>query len=286
MSVQELAAQAEVTRHAVDPVARHREADRGEVHADLMRAPGLQAHLEERPPGQRLPQLEPGDGVPRRRRVERVARAVAPVATDGCFDPPRAGAGLPDDERQVTTFHVAPPHGVLQEAVGLLRAGHQHQARGIAVETVDDTGPAGLPTPRAERQQPVHQRALPCRPGRMDDHAGRLVHHEQVLVLVDDCDLQFFRHQRRLVLEHDHDIVARRHTVALRARLAADARAAGRDQALCKRPRRDLGPGGEDAVEALAGGGLRDAKAEPCQRARSCDRPRRRRRRAGPPPAR
>ena len=46
--VQELALEPEVACHAVDGIAAHREADRLEMDADLVRAPGLEPDVEQR----------------------------------------------------------------------------------------------------------------------------------------------------------------------------------------------------------------------------------------------
>src|SRR5918999_1432391 len=46
--VQELALEAELPGPAVHGIARHRQVDRREVDADLVRAPGLELHVQER----------------------------------------------------------------------------------------------------------------------------------------------------------------------------------------------------------------------------------------------
>src|SRR5205085_10295195 len=48
--VQELPPQPELVRPAVDRISGHRQVDRREVHADLMRAPRLETHVEQRVP--------------------------------------------------------------------------------------------------------------------------------------------------------------------------------------------------------------------------------------------
>ncbi len=52
--VQELPFQAEVPPYAVLGVPGHRQVDRGEVHADLMRTPGFEANFEKRVLAQKL----------------------------------------------------------------------------------------------------------------------------------------------------------------------------------------------------------------------------------------
>ena len=83
-----------------------------------------------------------------------------------------------------------------QFGVGLIVAGHQDHAAGVAVEPVDDARPAqpaGGAQGRPEMElQGAGQRARPVSPGRMHDHARRLVDHHQVLVLVEDVQRDVF----------------------------------------------------------------------------------------------
>jgi hypothetical protein len=68
--MQELPLQAELAWPTIDGVARDRKVDRGEMNADLMRPPGLEANVEEGMAGQRLDELEVRHRVARRIRVE------------------------------------------------------------------------------------------------------------------------------------------------------------------------------------------------------------------------
>src|SRR6185437_5037136 len=61
--VQELTLEAQLGAVAVHGVADHRRADRGQVDADLVRAPGLEHDPQERAAGQRLDELELGERV-------------------------------------------------------------------------------------------------------------------------------------------------------------------------------------------------------------------------------
>src|SRR5438128_11872465 len=99
--VQELALQVQVARTAVDGVAGDREVDRRQVHADLVRATGLQRDAQERVLRQELGHLEVRHRLARRIRVERVARGVVAVAADRRLDPAGARARAAVDERQV-----------------------------------------------------------------------------------------------------------------------------------------------------------------------------------------
>ena len=52
--VEELALEPEIARDAVDGIAAHRQVDRLEMNADLVRTPGLEPDVEQRVRAQRL----------------------------------------------------------------------------------------------------------------------------------------------------------------------------------------------------------------------------------------
>ena len=87
--MEELALELEIACHAVRGVAADRQPDRLQMDADLMRPPRLEPHVEERMIAHRLSYLEPRDRLSRRRRVERMACAIASVTADRGLDPPR-----------------------------------------------------------------------------------------------------------------------------------------------------------------------------------------------------
>src|SRR5438128_1488726 len=126
--VEELALEAELVRPAVDRIARDGEVDRREVHPDLMRAPRLEADIEECIPREELHDLEVRNGVPRRLRVERVPQWIAAVAADRCLDPPAAGPRTAHDECAVLPLERAPAHEGLEPPMRLVGARDDHQA--------------------------------------------------------------------------------------------------------------------------------------------------------------
>ena len=149
----------------------------------------------------------------------------------------------------------------------LVRAGDDEQPGRVAIEPVHDPGPVLVVTAgRVEREQPVHERAALAMSGAwMHDDAGRLVDHEQVLVLEGDAQIHLLRHERAGVRRQlRDDLLAAVEPVALRARFTVDEHVAGCDQPFCESARADLWPRRERAVEAPA---LRGAKAESCQEA-------------------
>ena len=101
----------------------------------------------------------------------------------------------------------------------LRRARNHEQAGCVAVEPMHDPLAALLPSLRAELDEALGERSALVPTGRMDDEPGRLVDHEQVLVL--EGDLQVDRlcvTVRGLLRQLDHDLVSRRDGVALRLR--------------------------------------------------------------------
>ena len=174
MGVQELAIEAEVARDAVDGVAADGEADRLQMDADLVRAPGLEPHLEERAPTDELLHLEPGDRVPRRLRVERAAGAVAPVTADRRLDPAGARPRRTEDEREVAALDLPFADRLREPCMSLVGASDDEQAGRVAVEAVDEPWPLGVSTRGAEREQPVREGRPVVRPGGVGDEPAGL----------------------------------------------------------------------------------------------------------------
>ena len=173
---------------AVLGVAGHRVADRQQVRADLVRAPGLEPHPQQRVAGQRALGLEVGDRARGLVGVGRDPRAHAAVAAERRVDrPARAPAGGPRRARGTRARSRARAARACSAAwASSARATTQQPGR-VAVEPVHDArrarGPPAAPTRPASACASV--------PGcvaarRVHDDARRLVDHEQVLVLVGD----------------------------------------------------------------------------------------------------
>ncbi len=87
MRVQELPFEAEISPDAILRVSRDREVDRGQMHADLMRASRFQANLEQSMAAQGLEDLEVGHGVTRLVGVEGTFGGIAPITPERRVDP-------------------------------------------------------------------------------------------------------------------------------------------------------------------------------------------------------
>jgi len=283
--VEKLALEPKLSGPAVQRVAGDGQVDRREVDADLMRAPRLERHAEQRVARHQLGDLEVRHCVARRVRVERMAERIVAITADRRLDRPAPRAWPADDESQVLARQAAGLHELLQPPVRLARPCDDEQPRGVAVEPVHDSGPLRLVAAlHLPREQPVHERALAVPGCRMHDDARRLVDHEQVLVFVRNRELHRLRRERRhggrrrLELE----LLAAGEPRALGAYLAVDEHAAVAKHSFGRRPRPDLGDTREEPVEPLAGGAVRNAQARHAvaaagRRRAACRRARRRR---------
>ena len=157
-------------------------------------------------------------------------------------------------------------HQLLEKLVGLFRAGDDEQAGGVSVEPVDDPRPILLSARRAA-DEAVDERAAPVAGSRMDDDPGRLVDHEQMLVLVGNPEIDLFALERlrRFRWQLHLELLAALESMALRAGAPVYAHQTGRQQALGRGARADLRQLGEEPVEAAARRLLRNARVERLQ---------------------
>jgi hypothetical protein len=77
-----------------------------------------------------------------------------------------------------------------------VRPRDDEQARGVAVEPVDDPRPVLVAACHVVHEEALDERAAPVPSGRMDDDAGGLVDHEQVLVLPRDDEIHLLGLER------------------------------------------------------------------------------------------
>ena len=115
----------------------------------------------------------------------------------------------------------------------ILGLGHDEQPRGSAIEAVDDAGPPWVRAARCAAGERLGERpgSVPAR--RMHHDPGRLVHDEQVLVLVDDVVRRVagLRGRPRVGLV-DRDAFAAGEAMALRPHRPVHPHMPGVDQAL------------------------------------------------------
>ncbi len=191
------------------------------------------------------------------RRPDRHALAVHGVAADRRVDLAAALGGHAEDERQVLLPHLAGGELRRQGAVRGVVLGDQDQARGPAVETVDDPGPqhaADAGEVADAVQQGVHQGSAGGAGTGMDDEPGRLVDHEQVRVLVDDVERDGLRLwlRRRCRRDVDGDELPLAESRRRAGGRAVEEHVPLRDQPLQACPRERGQRAREPGVQALA----------------------------------
>jgi hypothetical protein len=197
--------------------------------------------------------LEVRDGRARGVAVERVPGRMLTIASDRSLDPPPPGPGPAVHEREVDALERPSPDEGAEPVVGLLAAGDDHQPGGVPVETVDDAGALGRPSGQPVEQAVDERAGAVTGPG-VYDEACRLVHDEQVLVLVGEAQPHLLLLQRGCHRRLELDLGPRYEPVALRAPGAVHEYGVSREQPVGRRARADLGQAREEAVEALPGG--------------------------------
>ena len=153
-----------------------------------MGATGLQADLDEVGQGHGLHDVVVGDRLPPA-VDDRHAPLPARVAPNGGVDRPRGGIQVPLDQGVVDLDRHVLTEGALEHGVGTLPLGHDHDPGGPHVQAGDDPltlgGPGGGHADPHGGQRPQYVGAVPAHGGVGGD-AGRLVHHHNVLVLVEE----------------------------------------------------------------------------------------------------
>ena len=154
----------------------------------------------------------------------------------------RPAMHLAPDERDVFLLDLAVAKLARQLFVRRVVLGDHHQPRRAAIEPMHDPGPL-LAADAAQIvdvvQQRVDQRAARMAGRRMDDHPGRLVDDDEVVVLVEDRQRQRFglRHRVDRRRRIDDDLLAALHRLVRLGLAPADADVALLDQPLNLRPR-------------------------------------------------
>ena len=266
---------------AVDGIAAHRQADRLEMHPDLVCAPGFETNLEQRAPTEELLRLEPRAASRGVVGVEGVPCPVVAIAADRRLDPACSRPRRAVDEREIAPLDlpVAGSASAERDApVRSVRRASARRCRGRAGGRCPDDPPLH-PPPRAP-STPWTSVPEPLEPTGWTTMPGRLVDHEQVLVRPDHRDLERLGLEGRRGASSTTTVSPAASRWLLRA-VAVDPDEHPPRQALGGRAGADLGARREDAIEPLARLGLRNAKAERRQRVGSTGRPRRTRGRAG-----
>jgi hypothetical protein len=187
----------EHARSAVERVADDRVAERLHVHANLVGAAGLNAHLEQSEPAvgafdslEHLPVRDRGAAAGAARGH---AGAADDIAADGQVDGAFILRWPAVDQREVAFAQAALAEHLAELAVRKVVFGDDDEAAGLLVQPVHDAGAqlaADLRQAFAEvEEQGVDQRAavvLRRAAAGVDHHAGGLVDDGEVGILIDD----------------------------------------------------------------------------------------------------
>ena len=147
--------------------------------------------------------------------------AVLPVGEDGHFEPVAQAASDVSFDRSLFLFHVAPHQRVIdpvdrvveklsgQPGVGALVFGHDQNAGRVLVDAVDQSGShvAALEKRQVLQMigQGIDQRARIVAVAGMDDHAGRLVDDNQVVVFIQNVERNVFGDDFQFAERVGHD---------------------------------------------------------------------------------
>ena len=210
------------------------------------------ADVQERVGAQQLVDLEVRDRFARRVGVERAARRLVTVAADRRVDPAAPRARMAPDERDVAPLELS-----LRDELRSRSWASSERATTSRPEVSRSsrwTIP-GAPRPRRRSGPRARGRASRRVTGAwMHDDARRLVHDEQVLVLVGDAELDVLGLDlpRRLRWDSTSKLLAALEPVALRRARPSTRTLPLLDEPFGRRARADLGQLGEITVEPRA----------------------------------
>ena len=183
---------------AIQRVTHDRVPDAAQVSTNLVRTAGVDGNVRERQTAKRVGLRDPGDGFACASGAHRHTLAVRGVPADRSVDPPSCMDHAPH-ERNVLLLHLAIVELPRQFPVRMVPLCDDEDARRAAIEAVYDARPqfaADATQVLDVMEQGVDQRARLVAGPWVDHHAGCLVQHHDVAVLVQDVHGQRFRLDR------------------------------------------------------------------------------------------
>src|SRR5215213_1800341 len=181
-TVQELPPQPVSPGVPVARIAADGMADRGEVRADLVGAPGLQARLDQRVRLQGLDHSEVGARLAGAAPAHGATLGRAMVAAQRRVDRPLARARPSLHQGEIAAGEPAVADHLGETAVGLVGARDDHQPGGVAVQPVHDARPRRIAAAAEEVAEDVDQSRAVDAGALVDDEAGGLVDDGEPLV--------------------------------------------------------------------------------------------------------
>ena len=197
-------------------IVEERMADMAHVHADLVRAARLQDTLHHRYESEALqdPVVRYGVFALLGVGVHPVTEPVVGVAADVPVNGSLVLADVPPHNGGVFPFD-----GMVEKLLGqmhlrLVVLRHHQQAGGIFVDPMYQDPRPFVTVGHRQAQivsQGIHQRAVKIPVSRMHHHPGRLVHHQYVLVFIDDIQRNVLRddiYAAAAIRHHEPDHIA------------------------------------------------------------------------------
>ena len=176
----------------IQRVAQNRMPERGQMQADLVRTTGEGHHFQAGAVGVAAQHPPAGLGRTAGDRIDAIPWGPHEVAGDRQIDQPVIGRWQAPHEALVSLPHRAGFELSAEISLGVDIEGHQHEARGVAVEPVDDDGRGKC------RLHTTGEAVLQQRPAaRHGEQAGRLVEYDQAGVVMDDPAGVHIRHHSR-----------------------------------------------------------------------------------------
>ena len=186
------AAAGKLQASGVDGIAQQRESAMGQMHSNLMGAPGLQFDIEGGVMGKALTQAKVSE-----RRFAAVtehghARALPGVTSNRRIHRPAAGGHTAHNgeifSRQRFALELRNQSGVRAQA----RRNHQ-QARGVFVETMNDARAGDALQRGSMPEQRVDERAVGVTGPGMHHESGGFIEHQQIRVLKEHAQRKILR---------------------------------------------------------------------------------------------
>ena len=178
------------TAAAVHVISNNRMANRCEVDPDLMRPAGMKTSAQEigageaRKPEKIRPCVLPCTD-------DRHALSVSRVARDWLVHRESIGSKVAPGHRRVPPSDTPRRDCRAQSAVGELGASYDQQPGSILVEPMDQPSALwGAPGSQLSSapDKGIYEGSGPVAGGGMNDHSSRLVHDEQIVILINDVD--------------------------------------------------------------------------------------------------
>jgi hypothetical protein len=138
------------------------------------------------------------------------------------------------NERQVFPVQLSGSEQLLERPVDRVTLCDHQQSRGVSIETVDNACPPRFVPTRGDAGQRLSERPRAVTPPGMNNHSGRLIYHQQMLVFIRQSEprgLALGGDGRRLLLPDSDSLTAPQY-VALRAQPPIDGNRARIDQPL------------------------------------------------------